>query len=80
MDEEQAKQLATIYRAFFEVPEGSPKDTVPLIADVRRVVNAYRRASWTTRAIVWVLPTLAGLGVAIKTIVEWFTIDGGGNG
>ena len=79
MDEEQARQLDTLYRAFFEVPEGSPPDTQSLIVDLRRVVMAYRRASWTTRAIIWTLPTLAGLGVAAKTIWGWFHL-GGGNG
>jgi len=79
MDDDQARQLDTIYRALFDVPEGSPSDTQPLIAELRRVVLAYKRASWATRAIIWVLPTLAGLGVAIKTIAGWLHV-GGGNG
>lgn len=79
MDEKQEKQLDTIYRALFEVPEGSPPGTEPLISDLRRVVMAYKRATWTTRAVIWVLPTLAGLGVAIKTVVGWFQ-SGIGNG
>jgi len=80
MNEEQSKQLEMIYRALFEVPQGSPEDTQPLISDLRKVVNAYKRASWVTRALIWLLPTIAGLGVAMKTIIDWFSSGGGSNG
>lgn len=76
MDDEERKMLFEIHEAFFVVPLGSSADTKTLIADIRLAVKAHQRLLWITRVIVWTLPTLAGLGVAIKTLIS--LLKGGG--
>lgn len=58
--------------ALLGVPAGSPKEAKPLLEDLRVVARAYQRGSWAVRAIMWLLPTVAGLGYAIKQIKDWF--------
>ena len=62
-------KVETLYTALMGVPVGSPEGTSSLLTDVRNVTTAYKRASWVTRMLVWGLPTLAGLGVAVKTVI-----------
>ena len=71
MTDDEQQMLRELHAALLEVPPGSPKDVRPLLEDVRIVVRAYQRASWATRALVWFLPTIAGLGAAIATIRGW---------
>ena len=70
--QEQGEKLNTIHAALMEVPPGSPKDAIPLLAEVRGGTTAYKRASWATRLLIWALPTLAGLGMAAGKIASWF--------
>lgn len=72
MTDEELRMLRDLHSALLEVPAGSGPDVKPLIEDLRIVVNAYKRASWATRAFVWFLPTVAALGVSAKTIKDWF--------
>ena len=65
--------VMVLKRALMEVPPGSPPDTQPLIADLRTVVQAYKRASWSTRAMIYLIPTLALLGASYQTIRGWFS-------
>ena len=69
--EVERKMLKDIHDALLSVPPGSPSDARPLLEDIRTVVRAYQRASWATRAIVWLLPAIAGIGVAFTTIKGW---------
>ena len=71
--EEEQQMLRDLHTALLGVPAGSPSDARPLLEDIRVVVRAYQRASWATRAVVWLLPAVAGLGVAYQTIRGWFT-------
>ena len=71
MTDEERRMLREIHAALFAVPPGS-RDAQPLIEDVRVVVRAYQRASWATRALVWLLPSIAGVGIAIEKIRSWF--------
>ncbi|MFQ6554111.1 hypothetical protein AAD018_017345 [Aestuariibius insulae] len=66
------EQMGVLMRDLYGVPEGSPDDVRPLIYEMRTVVRAFQRASWVTRLLIWLLPTLAGLGVAIREITRWF--------
>ena len=70
MDNKEKAMLLEIYSALFEVPAGSGKDTKTLMVEIRDAVKFHQKTVWTTRMIVWTLPTLAGLGVAIKTIIS----------
>lgn len=70
--DDERQMLRDLHYALLEVPPGSSKETRPLIEEVRVVVRAYQRASWATRAIVWLLPAIAGIGVATQTIRNWF--------
>ncbi|MFQ6550511.1 hypothetical protein AADZ90_021420 [Aestuariibius sp. 2305UL40-4] len=69
-------EMAALMRDLYGVPDGSPSDVRPLIHEIRIVVRAYQRASWVTRLLIWVLPTIAGLGVAIREIGKWFGMRG----
>jgi hypothetical protein len=60
-----------LHDALLAVPAGSPKDAKPLLEEIRMVVRAYNKASWVTRAVIWMLPTLAGLAVAYETIARF---------
>lgn len=71
LTDEERKMLIDLHRALMEVPPGAAKDARPLIADMRAVIDAHRRASWATRAFVWVIPTAAGLGLAVERILGW---------
>ena len=73
MTNDEREMLRDLHSALLEVPAGSSKDARPLIEEVRIVVRAYQRASWVTRVIVWLLPAIAGVGVAAQTIRGWFT-------
>lgn len=70
MTPEQEKKLKDIHDALFQPPAGS--DDAPLIKDLRDVVQAYKRASWATRALIWAVPTLALLGASARSIADWF--------
>lgn len=71
------RDLHDLRVALLDVPPGSGADAKPLLEEVRGIVRAYQRASWATRAAVWGLPTLAGLGVAVQAIAAWFARKGG---
>jgi len=58
--------------ALLGIPPGSPEGTKPLLAELRVVVQAYKRASWVTRAMVWALPTAALVGASVQSIWGWF--------
>jgi hypothetical protein len=64
--------LHDIHQALFETPPGA-RDERPLIEGIRAVVKAYERGSWLARAILWLLPAIAGAGIAAQHIREWFT-------
>lgn len=72
MDENERKMLTELHDALLGIPAGSAKDARPLLEEIRVVVSAYKRASWATRAVIWLLPALAGLGVAVQTMRSWF--------
>lgn len=74
MTPEQEQKLNDIHAALFEAPKGSKDD--PLIKDLRDVVQAYKRASWATRALIWAVPTLAMLGASARSILAWFKFGG----
>mgnify|MGYP000477646794 CR=1 FL=1 len=61
-----------LHNIFTKVPAGAPDDEKPLIHDLRLMVRAYKRTSWAFRMLAWGIPTTAGLGVAVKTIADWF--------
>jgi hypothetical protein len=61
-----------LHDVFLKVPAGSPDDEKPLVHDLRLMVRAYKRTSWAFRMLSWGIPTIAALGVAAKTIAEWF--------
>lgn len=71
MTEEERKMLKDLHSALLEVPPGSPEGKKPLLEEIRAVTEAYKRANWITRAVVWLLPALAGIGVAIQQIKAW---------
>lgn len=71
MTDEQARMLEDLHTALMSVPPGSGPDAQPLIQEVRTVVNAYKRGSWAVRALIWLLPALAGVGIAIEKIAKW---------
>lgn len=71
MTEEQSHQLDEIHRALFSVPPGSPKETKPLIEGMRIMWMAYQRGSWVVRAVIWILPAVAGVGIAWEKIMGW---------
>ena len=72
MTDEERQMLKDIHEALLSVPPGSPKDVKPLLEDVRMVVRTYHRASWATRAVLWLIPLAAGIGVALEKIRGWF--------
>lgn len=72
MTEEESAILRRIDEALFKVPAGSPKDTKPLIEGMRIMWLAYQRGSWAIRALIWILPAVAGVGMAYEKILGWF--------
>jgi hypothetical protein len=70
--EESIKMQREMHTAFFEGPAGSPEGTKPLIEGMRIMWAAYQRGSWAFRAIVWLLPAIAGVGIAAEKIHGWF--------
>ena len=72
MTDNERQMLQDMHRALMEVPPGSPADERPLVEQMRVVCRAYQRGNWVVRAAIWVLPALAGVGVAIEKIREWF--------
>lgn len=64
--------IMELKKAFLEVPPGSPKEERPLLENLRMVVKAYQRASWSTRALIYTVPVLAMLGASYQTILGWF--------
>ncbi len=69
MHDKEKAMLLEIYTALFEVPPGSSKDAKTLMVEIRDAVKFHQRTAWTARMVVWALPTLAGLGVAVKTLI-----------
>jgi hypothetical protein len=65
-----------INRALFEVPPGSPDSDQPLIEGLVIVWRAYQRGSWVVRMLVWLIPTIAGLGASIAVIKGWLPWSG----
>lgn len=72
MTDEQQRMLSDLHSALLDVPPGSPKDAKPLIEEIRIVVRAYQRGSWFARFVVWSLPAVAGIGIAMEKIRGWF--------
>lgn len=72
MTDTERKMLEDLHKALLDVPPGSSKDARPLLEELRVVVKAYNRASWATRALVWLLPAIAGVGAAAQVIKGWF--------
>tara|TARA_R110000850_G_scaffold109320_2_gene222135 strand:- start:6391 stop:6627 length:237 start_codon:yes stop_codon:yes gene_type:complete len=71
MSEDDKAMLLDIHRALFDVPTGSGAEEKPLIEGMRIVWRSYQRGSWAFRAVVWVLPAIAGVGIAAEKIKEW---------
>lgn len=71
LTQSEQKMLKDLHDAFLSVPAGSPKDAKPLLVKIRAVVATYERASWLTRATVYLLPTVAGLGLAVQAIISF---------
>jgi hypothetical protein len=71
LTQSEKQMLQDLHDAFLSVPVGSPKGAKPLLEKIRSVVATYERASWLTRATVYLLPTLAGLGLAVQAIVSF---------
>lgn len=72
MTDKERQMLEDLHEALLGVPAGSGTDAKPLLEDIRVVVMAYKRASWATRALIWMLPAIAGIGVAFQTVKGWF--------
>jgi len=70
VDSKEKAMLIEIHSALFGVPAGSSADTKTLMVEIRDAVKFHQRTVWTTRMLVWTLPTLAGLGVAVKTLIS----------
>jgi len=68
----ESEMIEEIHRSLFEVPTGSPDGTRPLIEGMRIMWASYQRGSWAFRAIVWLLPAIAGVGIAAEKIHGWF--------
>jgi hypothetical protein len=66
-------QVSMHNRAFFEVPPGSSAGAKPLIEWLRVMTETYQRTSMITRAAIWFVATIAGLGIAVQQILGWFT-------
>ena len=66
------KRVDKLYASLLETPDGSPDDARPFLEEARIVIRAYQRASWATRALVWLLPAIAGVGIAVEKIRSWF--------
>lgn len=71
MDEEERKMLRDVHDALFAVPIGSPSDREPLIIRANAALDKLDRGSWTVRTLIWLLPVLAGMGIAFKEITGW---------
>jgi len=68
MTDEERAMLREIHAALFDRPPGARNDERPLLEDLRTVVQAYKRASWVTRMVIWMLPTLAAIGASIQWV------------
>lgn len=66
--------MTKMNEAFFEVPEGSPSDEKPLITGLRIMWRAYQTRRWAGRFLVWLIPTIAGLLIALDQIWEWIKV------
>lgn len=71
MTPEERKMLKDLHDAFMEPPKGDPNGR-SLIQDIREVVTVYKRGSWLTKAMLWLVPTIAGVIAAWGKIVQWF--------
>lgn len=61
-----------VHDALLEVPTGSPRAERPLLVDLRLMVRAWKGLIFSVKALVWLIPTIAGVGIAWRTIAEWF--------
>lgn len=66
---EERQMLKDLHDSLMKSPAGSSDP--PLIEDLRRVVVAYNRASWATRAMIWLIPTTALIGASLNNILKW---------
>lgn len=66
MTEEQAKMLEELHAAIMQSPPGSKRP--PLIETMNTMATVYITGRWSIRAILWLVPTVAGLIVAFRTI------------
>lgn len=71
MNEEERKMLKDVHDALFAVPIGSASDKEPLIIRANAALDKLDKGSWTVRTLIWLLPLLAGLGIALKEISGW---------
>lgn len=69
MTPDESARLDAIYRALMEPAADGDK---ALIERISAVVKAYERGAWAMRAVLWLLPALAGIGVAYTAIRDWF--------
>ena len=67
-------QMGKLLYDLYEVPKGSPEDVRPLIQEIRIVVRAYQRSRWATRLVMWILPAVAGVGLAIEALSRWLRV------
>lgn len=70
---ETNEKVNQLYTALMEVPPGSPEGTSSLLQTTNRMATSYNRGLWATRMFIWLLPALAGVGVAVQTIKGWFS-------
>lgn len=68
MTPDEQKKLDDIHRALFTVPPGASDKEKPLIQSIRDVVQAYNRASWAARALIWAILTIGSVLGALVTI------------
>lgn len=58
-------------RALFEVPAGSPEGEESLIETLNRVKSAWVSGNKIVRFLVWLVLTMAAVGVALQQIKDW---------
>lgn len=71
MTEDQSRKLDKLYSSLLEVPAGSPTDEKPLLEQIRVISRAYNRGVWSAKMIVWGVPLIASLGIAVQTVLSW---------
>ena len=75
--EVSGRKTDELYEALLELPPGSLETDRPLLQDIRKVVQAYKRMSWAARATIWVLSFIGVVGGAVGTLMGWFSFKDG---